>query len=265
MGHSGNVLEVEVGVQLIQEKGNHMKRLMVVSVLGVLLVLAGGCAVPGFENIFLVGSGNDETRTFDFADFTQVQASSAFRVTITRGEEYSVAVTADEEAWQVVDVQQQGGRVTLGLSGLASIRNATLEAEITMPMLEEFSLSGAARGNMTGFASTQPFVADLSGASVLEGDIGAADVRLSLSGASRTTLAGAGDTLMLEASGSSKADLEAFPVNDADVRLSGASSATVNPAGTLSVNGSGASRLTYVGSPTMGNVDLSGASEITQR
>jgi hypothetical protein len=47
--------------------------------------------------------------------------------------------------------------------------------------------------------------------------------------------------------------------------VSGASQATVHSAGRLDVRASGASKLFYVGQPTLGSVDSSGASTIQRR
>ena len=56
-----------------------------------------------------------------------------------------------------------------------------------------------------------------------------------------------------------------FPVNDADVEFSGASSGTINLSGRLDADISGASRLYYIGEPTMGNINTSGASSLSKR
>jgi hypothetical protein len=59
--------------------------------------------------------------------------------------------------------------------------------------------------------------------------------------------------------------LEDFPVFDAEIELSGASEAQVVLNGTLDADASGASRLYFGGNPTMGRIDLSGASSIKRR
>ena len=54
-------------------------------------------------------------------------------------------------------------------------------------------------------------------------------------------------------------------VNNADVRLSGATSGTVNLNGRLDADLSGASKLSYLGEPTMGNINTSGASTLSKK
>jgi hypothetical protein len=78
------------------------------------------------------------------------------------------------------------------------------------------------------------------------------DARLNLSGASDIELEGSADDINLGASGASDTKLASLSVADAKVSLTGASSAVVNASGTISGGLSGASRLQYLGSPTLG-------------
>jgi hypothetical protein len=66
----------------------------------------------------------------------------------------------------------------------------------------------------------------------------------------------------VDASGASSADLGAFPAVDVVVVVNGASSATVNASGTLDADANGASHVIYLGSPTLRNVNTSGASSV---
>jgi hypothetical protein len=155
-----------------------------------------------------------------------------------------------------------------------------------MPGLERLSLSGATRGTISGFSSTDDFRASLSGASSLDmagiaagnvnfdisgasrvtGDITAdGDIDIELSGASKITLAGSAGDLRLDASGASNAELDGFPVGDADISLSGASRATVNLDGRLDADLSGASHLDYIGQPALGDLDISGGSSVSKK
>ena len=76
---------------------------------------------------------------------------------------------------------------------------------------------------------------------------------------------GSGQNLTVEASGASTVDLGEFSVEDADAEASGASTVTVNPSGTLDARASGASHVYYLGNPTMGEIETSGASSIGRK
>jgi len=106
---------------------------------------------------------------------------------------------------------------------------------------------------------------NISGASRVTGDITAGDADFDISGASTVELQGSGSNIVVDASGASHAKLADFPVNNANVKLGGASNGTVNLDGRLDANLSGASRLSYIGEPTMGTINTSGGSILSEK
>jgi predicted small secreted protein len=230
------------------------KRLLVVFIL--IGVLLAGCS-----NL-VSGSGNLVTREENLSGFDRVVAGSAFHVNIRQGDSFRVVVRVDDNVASYLEVVRQGDTLRIGLRPGVWISNATLQADITMPELTGLELSGASQGVIDGFKSTKALVVNLSGASSLQGNIEAGTVQVETSGASRVNLTGAGRDLKADISGASSVDLAGFPVGDAQVGVSGASTATVAPSGRLDVHASGASRVYYLGSPTMGDIETSGASSI---
>jgi len=228
-----------------------------------------GCSLlPSLSDILpgeaLTGSGNVVTREFDLSGFDQVEVTNAFEVEIRQGDAFSVIVRVDDNVEQYLDVVQQASTLRIGLKPISSgtMSATTLEAEVTMPALTGLELSGASDVSVADFKSTVPLYVEVSGASSLRGDIEAGGLRFDFSGASEVKLSGSGEDLVMDVSGASSADLAGFPVADADIEVSGASSATVNVSGQLDLEVSGTSRVRYRGNPTLGSVDASGGSSI---
>jgi len=229
------------------------------------LTLLAGCTLARVTSI--TGSGNVVTQEETLTGFDKVDVSHAFEVEVSQGEAFSVVVHIDDNLVQHLRVDKRGRTLEVGLrpGRMFNIRQATMQAEVTMPELTGVELSGASHATLTGFKSTKALEVDLSGASSLRGDIEAGNVRFDLSGASDVTLTGSGRDVAIDASGASEVDLAGFPMDDADVDLSGASEATVNPSGRLNVDASGASDVYYLGSPTLGRIDESSGSQIRRR
>jgi len=97
------------------------------------------------------------------------------------------------------------------------------------------------------------------------GDITAGNAEFDISGASSVELDGSANDIAADVSGASSLKLDDFTVSNANVDLSGASSGTVNLDGRLDADLSGASRLWYIGEPTMGDIDTSGASSVSKK
>jgi len=264
-----------------QQKGVSMKKAIVAVLMAVLLTsgLLVGC-IGGVVR----GSGNLDTREFNFSDFSRVEVGSAFEVKVVQSDSYSVSVTADDNLFDYIKVSKQGTTLKIYLKTAQYIATTT-RAEITMPQLRGLELSGATHGTVSGFSSTENVDIEVSGASSLDlvdvsagnakfdvsgaskvaGDLIAGNVNFDVSGASTVQLEGSANDTAIEASGASRVELAGFTVNNADVRLSGASSGTVNLDGRLDADLSGASKLSYIGEPTMGNINTSGSSTLSRK
>ncbi len=229
-----------------------------VAVISTVLILEGW---PGG----LVGSGNLETETYAFTDFNKVEISSAFEFEIEQSSSYSIEITVDDNIMEYVRVSQDGQTLKIGLRPATWIGPATLKASVTMPELNGLDISGASRGTVSDFISTEDLDIMVSGASRVTGDIVASNVDFDISGASTVQLEGSASDMDANVSGASSLKLDDFIVNNADVDFSGASSGTINLNGRLDADLSGASRLWYIGEPTMGNIDTSGASSLSKK
>jgi hypothetical protein len=212
----------------------------------------------------VTGFTNMATWEYEFADFTNINASSAFTVNVSQSDSYSISITANENLLEYLNVYQRGKTLYLGMKS-ANYRNVRYEANITMPSLLNFELSGASKGNIGGFGSTNPLKLRLSGASRISGSIKAGDCNFNLSGASTVELAGTGNDADINASGASKVELADFPISNAAVTLSGASRATLNLDGQLDANLSGYSHIEYIAEPTLGSIKTSGSSTVSKK
>jgi len=245
-----------------------MKReLLTIVVVTVLAVLVSACTPPNV--VVIRPSGNVVTREFEISGFDRIDVGHAFVVDVTQGEPYNVALRVDENVLEHLDVVKQGDTLKIGLkSGTTtafSTTGITLEATVTLPELTGVELSGASHGRISGFESSKSLDAIVSGASHLSVDITCSDARLDISGASQVRLSGSAGDVRINASGASIVDLADFAVADARVEVSGASKATVNASGRLDAEASGASTVFYVGEPTLGTTETSGASSIQRR
>ena len=244
-----------------------LKNQKAISFLLILIIVSATVIVAvGAVAIYLwVIPGELISEEMEYTDFTAVDISSAFEVKITQSSSYSVLITADEKIFDNIEVTKTGNTLSISIEGIV-ISVSTLKAEITMPNLVELVLSGASRGTIEDFSSSESFVVELSGASRLEmQDINVGNTDIELSGASTLIAEGAGSDLVSIVSGASNLDLTDFPIDNGDLNISGASQVTVNLVGTLDAVVGGASTLYYIGEPTMGDIDISGGSTINQK
>jgi hypothetical protein len=235
-------------------------------------------------------NGNIVTREMNFSDFTNIEVSSCFKVSITQADSYSVNVSGHENLFNYINVSKSGSTLKISVEPLPLpsgpkllSRRPNLQAEITMPELRKLRLGSATTCTVSGFNSQGGLdlnvaansvldidiecgksKVEISGASRLRGKMKLTDAEFTLSGASRAELSGSANSVMLNAWGASRLDLTDFVLDDTSVNLKGASEATVNVKGRLDLDLSGGSRLYYSGNPTMGKINVSGTSTLSQ-
>jgi hypothetical protein len=238
-----------------------MFKLIMLSVLFIAVLLTGCLPTT------LTGSGNVVTQEEAITDFDKVDISNSFDVDISQGESFDVIISVDDNLVEHLQVVKQGDTLKIGLNPNRNyrIRDATMEAEVTMPELIGLDLSEASHANITGFKSAKALSADLSSSSSLQGDIETGDVIIDLSSSSEMTLAGSGGDATIDLSSSSELDLSEFDVENARVNASSSSSATVNVSGSLNVDASSASDVYYLGDPTIGEIDTSSGASVEPR
>ena len=224
------------------------------------------------------------TREMDCTDFNNVEVGSCFRVEIKQADSHSVTISGGEEFFDYVNVTKSGNTLKISIKPLTFFTRPNLQASITMPKLKKLRLGGAATCTIQGFSSGDDFDLYISGSSVLKTDIEAgkakveisgagrlkgkmklADAEFTLSGASRAELSGAANNVVLNAWGASRLDLTDFVLNDTSISLKGASEAAVTVNGKLDMDLSSGSQLYYSGNPTMGRINVSGASTLSHR
>ena len=252
---------------------------------------------------FTLSAFCQKTETRAVSGFTGIDASSAFEITVTKGNTESLTVEADENAMPYVRSEVKQGVLHLYLDNNKKVRNIkTLKATVVMKNLEKVSLSGACKltgngtftpdafsGNCSGAShfdlhlntgqmtvktsgaskiNLHADVAgkakfDMSGASKLNVELKAVDVQFYSSGSNKLEITGSASDILVDVSGASNISAGDFSVNSASVKSSGSCSITLNVAETLNVNSSGASSVHYKGSPVI-NAKTSGASKIRQ-
>ncbi|HPF70775.1 MAG TPA: head GIN domain-containing protein [Candidatus Krumholzibacteria bacterium] len=201
-------------------------------------------ASPALAKKAIDGSGKLETRNLDLPAFTKVDLGGAFDIDVTFGETAKVEVTIDDNLWDNLEADVDGGELRLDW-----IRNCKpsddCRIRITMTQLEEFSLHGAGNVSIAGFdGPALAFKLRGAGDATISGRTGALDVLLTGAGSLHAR------------------DLEAKRV---DVRLSGVGNCEVHAVDSLDADISGVGNVDYWGEPEHKVTHVSGMGSIRGR
>lgn len=223
--------------------------------------MALGCS--SFEES-IVGSGTLKTIQHPAQSFDKLRISHFFHVTLKQGKAFSIQVQIDEKAEPYLIMAQTNKRLILGFTPNYRYVNIVAKASITMPTVQEINLSGSAQLTGGQFTNLKSLNLTTSGASRLTlNNITSTDVFITGSGSSQHVLHdGSASNVFIAGSGSSSYTLLSFPVESADIKLSGSSQGELHVHHKIKYSLSGSSQLKYKGTPNVIEQKTTGSSSV---
>jgi hypothetical protein len=190
------------------------------------------------------GSGAMKTETREVSGFTAIDVSGAFEVEIVAQKDFSVEVEADDNLLELIQTEVDGDTLKIKSEKRLSTNNP-LRVRISAPNIESLDLSGASKVNIVNLNNDS--------------------LSLDSSGASKIKIEGVTKTFEVEMSGASKLDAENLKAENVSIDSSGASNAYVYVTNELKADLSGATNVTYSGSPKNVQKKTSGASSVKEK
>lgn len=212
------------------------------------------------------------TKDVEVGNFTKIDVSYSFDITVVKSSEPSVTITIDEEYEPYLVVRVSHGVLLVGIDSARlpnrlskNMGNKVFEAEIGVKELSGLSMSGATSFYSDEVFEVLEFDGEFSGASnVKKLCVEAKEGDFDISGASKLNLNGVFDDCSLDASGASNVYIEG-KFGELDIDCSGASKIVMDgQTKSMDLDGSGASKID--GAKMVCEtavVDLSGASSAT--
>jgi hypothetical protein len=208
------------------------------------------------------GSGTVVDSEREVGAFDALEVGSGLQVALAVGDTTGVVVRADDNLQDLVVAEVEDGTLTLEVDG--SVRDATLEATVTVPAdaLTAVTLAEAASLTDTDPLTSSQIRLDLDGAARAFMVLEVGSLVVDAQGASVLNASGTAQRLDLTADGASTVTLGELSVPQASVTVRGASRAAVTVTEQLEASASGASRITYGGDPGQVDEDADDTSRI---
>lgn len=213
-----------------------MKAIATLTLIGFLFI---GCSKDR-----LTASGDKTTETRSPGEFTGINTSGSNTIYITYGTEFKVELRGSNNLIPYFKTSVTNKTLYLGYEN-ASVQHDDVEAYVTLPDFRKASLSGS--GRMT-----------------IQGTFPASDeLKVSISGSGSITAQDAFDTeqVLVNISGSGKADLQQITSKKAEVDISGSGDARIKVQDKLKARISGSGKVYYNGSPEV-DADVSGSGKV---
>jgi hypothetical protein len=176
-----------------------------------------------------MGSGHAISQARTVGPFTAVQLAGSNNVTIHVGGRRQVVVRADDNLINRVTTRVQAGRLLIGNTPGSFTTSTPMSVEVTVPSLDELSLSGSGVVSATA--------------------IKAPTLHVTIPGSGMLVATGAVTRLIVTLAGSGDARLDRLVAGSADATLSGSGRILLNVTNRLDARVSGSGAIIYSGDP----------------
>jgi hypothetical protein len=175
-----------------REKDMRVVLVLLVILLAAFLVfffLFSGCERP------LKGSDQVKTEDFGFTDFNRIEVNGPFNVAISYAANYTVNITANANLFERIKYSNEDSLLKIDIQSSSywgkqrtQFVDTTMNVTITLPHLRGITLTGKAKGTLTGFDSRAGIDFSISGTSTLDiPELIAGDLNFTVSGQSNVT------------------------------------------------------------------------------
>jgi hypothetical protein len=189
------------------------------------------------------GSGNHVTEKRTVSNFKKIEVSGVFVVEVTAQKEFGIEIEADDNLLPLIKTEVNGDTLSIERDKRFSTNNSVV-IRVSAPDIESLDVSGVSKVSLSNIENES--------------------LKVDTSGASKITVDGKTNRLVIDSSGASRIDARKLSTENVTVDASGATKSMVNVSETLSVDLSGASRVTYSGNPSKVNKKTSGVSSLKQ-
>lgn len=195
-------------------------------------------------------------------NFDAISVGYGIDVHLHQSNQTSVAVKAKKEIMKYIITEVKNGTLVIKVDNWKRAKGK-MDITIHVPSLEKISASGGSDVYGKGSWKLENVEINLSGGSDFEMELTANKMECNASGGSDIDLIGSADKIEISCSGGSDVEAKKFMVRHCNVSASGGSDVDIHVTESIDASASGASDITYKGSPSQVKVHSSGSSDIS--
>lgn len=220
--------------------------------LGLSVLLSSGVAATVFAGDDChTASGPIKTVERKLGAFDELKVSGSFNVTILKGEQAGVKISAASNIVELIETEVSRGKLKLDLKKGCYKDTGRIEVVLTTTGLNDVSLAGSGDVAFKDEIAGKSLDLNIAGSGDLVGKIAVAELEVSIAGSGSIKLDGRADQVDLSIMGSGDVDLTQVASLTADVSIKGSGDATVTATKSFEGNIMGSGNITLIGSPPL--------------
>lgn len=232
------------------------------SLVAAVLSVAALSSCSFLDYISVRPTGNYTSKAIQIGDFENVSVSSGFELILTQDSTKELSIETYENVHQHIIVEVEENTLKIhSENGINFITNPDVKIYLSCSNLNGISSSGGGRINLDKGWVGEELKISLSGGGRVFGNVQMNSLDLNMSGGSRSEIAGIAKNLRISSSGGSDHRHFSLEAQTCHADMSGGASAELNVSESLTVDGSGGTRVRYKGNPEL-TLRLSGGSSV---
>jgi len=237
-----------------------MKTIKHFTIYTLLLFAATSC----IEEFNIRGNGVEATESRAVSMFNKVRTSGDFDVQITKGDEFEVLVTAEENILPYIETTISNNTLLIDIKGVHNVRNRLpMNVFITLPELASVKQSGSG-SIVTDYFSGEKMELSISGSGSISTAVDVNYFEANISGSGWMIISGDAIESDLSISGSGNIDSSELTVDNCSAHISGSGNVQVNALKYLTAKISGSGTVYYTGNPVTES-KISGSGKVIHR
>lgn len=227
----------------------------------ILLLFAATSCIEEFN---IRGNGIEATESRPASTFNKVRSSGDFDVQITKGDEFEVLVTAEENILPYIETTVSNSTLLIDIKGMHNVRNRLpMNVFITLPDLESVKQSGSGSIVTDHFSGAKMELA-LSGSGSVSTSVDVNYIEANISGSGWMIITGDANESDFSISGSGNIDSSELTVENCSANISGSGNMQVDAVKTIKAKISGSGNIYYTGNPVT-ELNISGSGKVIRR
>lgn len=215
---------------------------------------------------FLVYAGDMVSDTRPVPVFEQIEVNGNFNLFITQGKVCSLRVEAERDDMKNIRTEVKDNRLVIDNEKsefkLFLTKKRQRNIYIALPELKKLCINGASEVKGQNIIRTGDIDIEINGAADIEMEIESKNIRTFINGAGEILFIGKSSNLAVTINGAGELAATNFPVDSANVMISGAGDCRLNVARALVVDISGSGDIRYRGGAVSVKQNISGAEKI---
>lgn len=229
-----------------------------------LIVSLSACHVS--FNKTVEGNATIKKETREVSGFTGVSVAGPFQVSVQQGSSFSVAVEADENLMQYIEIKKDGNTLEIGERDGYNLRGTRgLRVLLQLPEIQLLSISG--NGNiLTTSALKSAGIIDLNiaGSGKIDAAVDAPEVQVKIAGSGTANVSGQTRKLDISIGGSGDCLSENLKSETCNINIAGSGTARVFASTSLDVSVGGSGDVYYAGKPQNIRKSIAGSGKIKE-